>query len=110
MTRHSDALRLRLALGPNTGTQMAKDIGLSQPTVTRALAAMGDEVIKTGQRKSTRYFLRDHRRGYSDIPLYQVDVRGKVSELGVLSPVRAQGYLWAPSQGHPLHCEGLPWW
>ena len=110
MTRHSDALRLRLALGPNTGTQMAKDIGLSQPTVTRALAAMGDEVIKTGQRKSTRYFLRDHRRGYSDIPLYQVDVRGKVSELGVLSPVRPEGYLWTPSQGHQLHSEGLPWW
>jgi DNA-binding transcriptional ArsR family regulator len=63
MTLHADALRLRLALGPKSGTQIATEIGLSQPTVTHALAAMEEEVIKTGQRKSTLYLLRDQSRG-----------------------------------------------
>ena len=49
MTLHADALRLRLAAGPKSGSQIATEIGLSQPTVTRALAAMGEDVIKMGQ-------------------------------------------------------------
>ncbi len=110
MTRHADVLRLRLSSGPKSGTQMAKEIGLSQPTVTRALAAMGDEVVKTGDRKSTRYFLRDRRRGFSDIPVFRVDVTGKVKEWGVLTPVRSDGFVFTPSDGKQIHSEGVPWW
>lgn len=50
MTLHADTLRLRLAAGPKSGSKIATEIGLSQPTVTRALAAMGEEVIKIGQK------------------------------------------------------------
>lgn len=110
MTLHADALRLRLAKGPKTGTQIAKEIGLSQPTVTRALAAMGGDVVKTGQRKSTRYFLRDHSRGFSDIPVFRVDATGKVKELGVLTPVRSEGFVFSQSDGQQIHSESLPWW
>lgn len=110
MTHHADALRLRLAAGPKSGTQMAKEIGLSQPTVTRALAAMGDDVVKTGQKKSTRYLLRDHGRGFADIPVFRVDAAGKVKELGVLTPVRPYGYVFTQSDGQHIHSDALPWW
>lgn len=110
MTLHSDSLRLRLANGPKTGTQIAKEIGLSTPTVTRALAAMGDDVVKTGQRRYTRYFLRDHGRGFSDVPVFRVDVTGKVKELGVLTPVRSDGYVFTQSDGKQIYSESLPWW
>lgn len=110
MTLHADALRLRLANGPKTGTQIAKEIGLSTPTVTRALAAMGSDVIKTGQRRYTRYFLRDHSRGFSDIPVYRVDAIGKVKELGVLTPVRSDGFVFTHSDGQQIHSESFPWW
>ena len=46
MPTHADLLRLRLAAGPQSGTQMAKDLGISQPTVSRALAAMAGEVAE----------------------------------------------------------------
>ena len=110
MTLHADALRLRLAAGPISGSQIATEIGLSQPTVTRALAAMGDEVIKTGQRKSTRYLLRDKSRGFADIPIYRVDAQGKVAELGTLAPVRPDGFVFTQAKGLQIHSEGLPWW
>ena len=64
MSNHTDLLRLRLAAGPKSGTQMATEMGISQPTATRALAAMGSEVMKIGQKKGTRYALRDTGRGF----------------------------------------------
>ena len=110
MTLHADALRLRLAAGPKSGSQMAIEIDLSQPTVTRALAAMGAEVIKTGQRKSTRYLLRDPSRGFGEVPVYRVDAQGKVQELGTLAPVRPDGFVFTKTDGVQTYTEGIPWW
>ena len=64
MPTHTETLRLRLAEGPKSGTQMAKEIGISQPTATRALAAMGKEVMKIGQKKGSRYVLREIGRAH----------------------------------------------
>lgn len=110
MTLHADAVRLRLAMGPRSGSQIATEIGLSQPTVTRALAAMGNEVFKIGQKRSTRYLLRDTSRGFGDVPVFRVDSTGKVRELGELVPVRSDGFVFTQSNGAQIHSEGLPWW
>ena len=110
MSAHADSLRLRLAAGPSTGTQMAKDLGISQPTATRALAAMGDEVLKLGQKKGTRYVLRDRSRGFDEVPVYRVDAEGKLKALGVLSPVRPDGFVFSQTDGEQTHSDGLPWW
>lgn len=110
MTLHSDALRLRLAAGPKSGSQIATEIGLSQPTVSRALASMGEDVIKTGQRKSTRYLLRDKSRGFGEVPVYRVDTQGRVRALGTLVPVRPDGFVFNQADGVQIHSEGLPWW
>lgn len=110
MSAHADSLRLCLAAGPNTGTQMAKDLAISQPTATRALAAMGDEVLKLGQKKGTRYVLRDRSRGFDDVPVFRVDAEGKLKALGVLSPVRPDGFVFTQTDGVQTHSDGLPWW
>jgi len=110
MATHTELLRLRLAAGPNTGTQMAKEMGISQPTASRALAAMGDEVVKIGQKKSTRYVLRDAGRGFDDVFVFQVDGEGKLQELGVLTPVRPDGFVFTQADGVQVHSDGLPWW
>jgi hypothetical protein len=89
---------------------MAKEIGISQPTATRALAAMGDEVMKIGQKKSSRYVLRDTGRGFGDVPVFRVDANGKLKALGVLTPVRPDGFVFTQSDGLQVHSEGLPWW
>lgn len=110
MPTHAEHLRLRLAAGPKSGTQMAKDMGISQPTATRALAAMGDEVMKIGQKKGSRYALRDTGRGIGDVPVFQVNAEGRLKELGVLTPVRPDGFVFMQTDGVQLHSDGLPWW
>ena len=106
----AEMLRLRLAAGPQSGTQMAKDLGISQPTVSRALAAMAGEVLQIGQKKSSRYVLLDRGRGFSDIPVFRVDAQGKLHALGVLTPVRPDGFVFTPTDGLQVHSDGLPWW
>ena len=105
----AEMLRLRLAAGPQSGTQMAKDLGISQPTVSRALAAMAGEVLQIGQKKSSRYVLLDRGRGFSDIPVFRVDAQGKLHALGVLTPVRPDGFgsaAAASADGGGGHCGG----
>jgi hypothetical protein len=110
MLTHTELLRLRLATGPQSGTQMAKDLGISQPTVSRALAAMAGEVLQIGQKKSSRYVLLDRGRGFSDIPVFRVDAQGKLHALGVLTPVRPDGFVFSQTDGLQVHSDGLPWW
>lgn len=110
MSTHTELLRLRLAAGPKSGTQMAKEMGISQPTATRALAAMGNEVMKVGQKKGSRYVLRDSGRGFGDVPVFRVDAEGKLKELGVLTPVRPDGFVFTQADGVQAHSDGLPWW
>lgn len=110
MSTHAELLRLRLAAGPKSGTQMAKEMGISQPTATRALTAMGREVMKIGQKKGSRYLLRDTSRGFDDVPVFRVDAEGRLKELGVLTPVRPDGFVFTQADGMQVHSEGLPWW
>ncbi len=110
MPTHAELLRLRLAAGPKSGTQMAKEMGISQPTATRTLATMGGEVIKIGQKKGSRYVLRDTGRGFDDVPVFRVDAEGKLKELGVLTPVRPDGFVFTQADGVQVHSDGLPWW
>ena len=110
MPTHVDLLRLRLATGPQSGTQMAKDLGISQPTVSRALATMAGEVMQVGQKKGSRYVLRDAGRGFGDVPVFRVDEHGKLTELGVLTPVRPDGFVFTQADGLQVHSDGLPWW
>ena len=110
MPTHTDLLRLRLAAGPQSGTQLAKGLGISQPTVSRALATMAGEVLQLGQKKGSRYVLRDAGRGFGDVPVFRVDAQGKLKELGLLTPVRPDGYVFNPADGLQVHSDGLPWW
>ena len=110
MPTHTDLLRLYLAAGPQSGTQMANDLGISQPTVSRALATMAGEVLQLGQKKGSRYVLRDTGRGFGDVPVFRVDAQGKLHELGVLTPVRPDGFVFTQAEGLQVHSDGLPWW
>jgi hypothetical protein len=63
-----------------------------------------------GQKKGSRYVLRDAGRGFGDVPVFRVDADGKLHALGVLTPVRPDGFVFTPADGLPVHSAGLPWW
>lgn len=110
MPAHLDAIRLCLSSGPLFARQLAGYIGVSQPTISRALNELGNEVIRIGATRSIRYTIRDTTRGLPDIPIYQVDAEGRIRKLGTLVPVRPEGFVMFQEDGVVLHSDGLPWW
>jgi hypothetical protein len=110
MTQHADAIRIHLFGGPQSARQLAVSLGISQPTVSRALSQLGDEVVRIGTARSIQYALRDKMRGLPDIPIYRVTVEGRIRTLGTLIPVRPDGFVMQQEDGETWHSDGLPWW
>lgn len=110
MKNHADAIRILLALGPMSSRQLIEKTELSQPTLSRALAAMGDEVVRIGAARSIRYALRDSLNGQSAVPIFRVSQQGTIDMLGTLIPVRPSGFVMVSPAGATAHTEGLPWW
>ena len=110
MTRHRDLIRLHLGSGPKRARQLADSMGISQPTLSRALSGMGDHLVRIGNGPSIQYAFRDAGRGLENIPIYRVNVAGKLSQLGILIPVLPSGFVMVQEDGKTLHSDGLPWW
>ncbi len=110
MPSHADTIRRRLSAGPLSARQLIETIGVSQPTMSRALAGLGGDVVRIGAALSIQYALRDTLRGLPDIPIHRVDAEGRIRQLGTLVPVRPDGFVMRREDGATLHSDGLPWW
>ena len=110
MTAATDQVRLLLASGPRNAQQLRAKMGISQPTLSRTIAAMGSAVVRIRTARSIQYALRDSQRGLDAIPVYRVGIDGKIKRLGLLIPVRDDGFVMQQDDGTTLHSEGLPWW
>lgn len=106
---HADAIRLHLSGEPLSARQLADGLAVSQPTISRALTGLGDEVVWIAGRP-VQYALRDAARGLPDIRIYRVDADGRIRPLGALIPVRSEGFVMRQENGKSLHSYGLPWW
>lgn len=105
-----DIIRSLLATGPQRPRQLLESLGVSQPTLSRLIRALGNEVVRIGAARSIQYVLRDNLRGLPDISIFRVDSQGSIRELGILIPVRPEGYIMRQTDGTTLHSDGLPWW
>lgn len=110
MSRHADPLRLLLGQRPMTARQLVENTGLSQPTVSRALAKLGAEIVRFGSRASIQYAIRDYSRGLDLVPVWRVSDVGQIHPLGTLVPVRPDGFVMISGDGVAIHSAGLPWW
>lgn len=110
MSPHAETIRMRLSGGPLSASQLIESMGVSQPTISRALAGLGDQIVRIGAAQSIQYTLRDTMRGLSDIPIYRVDAEGRIRQLGTLVPVRQEGFVMRREDGTTQHSDTLPWW
>jgi len=106
----ADRIRSLLAQGPAPARQLINLIGLSQPTLSRAIAGMGTEIVRIGAARSIQYALRDTARGFAEVPVYRISAEGQIRRLGMLLPVRPDGFVLLQDDGTTLHYDGLPWW
>lgn len=110
MYDRSSQIHTALATGPVPAEQLRASLNVSRPTLARALAAMPGEIVTIGAARSTRYALWDNFRGLTDIPVYRINESGQIKPLGLLRPVRPEGFVMAQSDGITVYYEGLPWW
>jgi hypothetical protein len=119
----SDRLRFLLRQGaPASAPALAAALGISQPTVSRELAALGDGVLRLGRARQTRYSLLRPMgvagRLGARWPLSRIDASGRANALGHLAAAGAHGFVFEPQRAAPALThgdftagwyEGLPW-
>lgn len=110
-----DALRARRLA---SARELGEALGASQPSISRWLAAAGDQVVRTGQGRRSRYAATRNVRGLGDRwPLYRIDADGRPQAFGQLIALHGDGCLIQP--GQPVDWlrdefrdgvfPGLPW-
>lgn len=86
---------------------LARAAGASQPTVSRALSRLGEQVLKLGTARATHYARsRDVRGLGSSWPLYRIDADGRAQSAGRLRAVAPRGFHLALT-GADAHVSGL---
>lgn len=102
--------RSSLRRGARTARELMAELGVSQPTLSRALRTVGDDLVPFGAARSIQYALRDATRADLQAPVHRVSAEGRLRELGTLVPVHPGGFVMVQTDGTRLHTEGLPWW
>ena len=69
MPSYAEIIRMQLSGGPLSASQLYEIIEVSQPTISRALSELGDEIVRIGAARSIQYALRDNKRDLPDIPV-----------------------------------------
>lgn len=110
MPSHESAIRDLLARGPLSSRALQQALALSQPTVSRALSALGDELLQLGRGRSSFYSLRNTWPELPRLPVWRVDDAGRLHALGELLPLRPQGFALRTPGGALHTSDGLPWW
>ena len=107
---HTDRLLLYLSSGVFSSEEIQKRLDLSQPTVSRLIASLGDRVVIIGQARSRRYTTRRDIRGLGGaFPVYRIDAEGNARRFGMLDAIARDQYLWRSEEGSPGQYKSLPW-
>ncbi|MES2641875.1 MAG: type II toxin-antitoxin system HipA family toxin YjjJ [Myxococcota bacterium] len=106
-------LRRTLSLnGPAEARVLVAELGVSQPTFSRLVAAHRDDLVTTGRTRSTRYAARRRIEGLpSVVPLYEVLGEGpaRTRLLARLHPVEPAGFLVESDTPLAGFYPGVPW-
>ncbi|MFO0749914.1 MAG: type II toxin-antitoxin system HipA family toxin YjjJ [Myxococcota bacterium] len=90
-----DALTRELRRGPAAAPDLARALGVSQPTFSRLVARDGGQgVLVTGRARATRYAARRRIERVGDrAPLFAIDEAGAPRRLAVLHAIEPRGFF-----------------
>lgn len=100
---------LQSQISPQTARELAASLGVSQPTLSRALGRQAQLAV-LGQARSTRYALfRDIRGLGHHFPIIRVQADGTSARVGALLSLAGEQFYvrWDTGKDQPF--EDLPW-
>ena len=103
---------LRRQGGVLTSTELQALLGVSQPTVSRALAPLiqAGQVQKVGAARSQRYVLPRNVPGVgSEVRVMRIDAQGRPSPFARLVPLEGGAFWVDEADGVSARHDGLPW-
>lgn len=98
--------------GVGTSTELQTRLGLSQPTVSRALSALVKQgrLLKVGAARSQQYLLPRHIDGVgSQIGIVRIDTQGRVSPFARMVALPGGRFWVNEADGLTQIHDGLPW-
>jgi HipA-like C-terminal domain len=108
-----DPVPILRARGPLQAGALAEAMGVSRPTLSRAIRAAGGDVIVRGNARRTKYAARRALRGDKDpIPLFRIDRDGVQHQVAMLDLVYPAGTAveFSEACGWPLDDEMKQGW
>ena len=110
MAKTIELLPSILARGIATGSELRHELGISQPTLSRAITQLGTTVVRIKGGRSTRYALRQNLPQIgSSWPVFLVDEKGEPTLHGRLDALaRNQYWLAAIDEQFSDVSDGLP--
>ena len=103
---------LRRQGGVLTSAELQELLGVSQPTVSRALAPLihAGQVQKVGAARSQRYVLPRNVPGVgSEVRVMRIDAQGRPSPFARLVPLEGGAFWVDEADGVSARHDGLPW-
>jgi hypothetical protein len=110
MADPADLVKAHLAHGFATGAELQRELKMSQPTLSRVIARLGEQIVRIGSGRSTRYALRRELPHIgSSWPIFVISEAGQASLLGRLHALsRHQYWFAATAPPHSELSDGLP--
>ncbi|MGP1684409.1 MAG: type II toxin-antitoxin system HipA family toxin YjjJ, partial [Giesbergeria sp.] len=103
---------LRRQRGVATSAELGDGLGLSQPTVSRALAPLiaSGQVVKVGAARSQRYLLPRAVRGVgTEVTILRISAHGAPQPFARMVPLHGGGFWVDEADGVSELHDGLPW-
>ncbi len=103
-------LALLASRGPSGPAELRRELEISQPTFSRLVASLQDQVLSFGHTRSRRYAIARQIAGVQQpVAVYEVRPHGeRLVRFGELSAVKDRGFCLVSSEGAQFF-DDLPW-
>ncbi len=109
MQNRSETIRRALTRKFSRPAQLRELLGISQPTLSRTINEIKNEIVTIGRAKSIQYALKNIFNEQREEPVYRVTEEGDTVLLGRLIPIHPAGFVMKTENNDEVF-DGLPWW
>ncbi len=108
--KQQQEIRQLLSSRAHSSRDLIAGLNVSQPTLSRLINSMQNEIVVMGKGRSTCYGLpRDIHDKPGRFPVYMIDPRGDARLYGHLTALQGNQYWWEETEGNGELFNNLPW-